>query len=262
MQSLPHAQRIHRAIDIGDLIATSLPRAFCVAFGALWSWSRRHAVILEVIALAGFACRSSCGWWSRWSSAPLLMVGVAMQGAAHGARPPALRASATASMRPSAAVCRWTPCRTILMNIRRMRPRLSQWSDTGTTIVAAPLWPWGRRLTRSVPSSRQAGLGRSCGLASAGLPESPAYGRELRTPAAQGTALTTREPNARQPQPAAIRLQTAAGSPRAVAIGPPGRSTTLGPHHISFRQYHSDPGPSASISSHRNTPTHSSRSRA
>src|SRR3954466_1873158 len=49
-------QRIHRAIDIGLIvIATISAGLFALAFGAIWKLEPRHAVILEIIALAGFA---------------------------------------------------------------------------------------------------------------------------------------------------------------------------------------------------------------
>jgi anti-sigma factor RsiW len=77
-------QRIHRAIDIGlILIATVSAGLFALAFGAIWKLEPRHAVILEVIALAGFAF-SLFVWLvvALVTPAPVVMVGVAMQGAA------------------------------------------------------------------------------------------------------------------------------------------------------------------------------------
>jgi hypothetical protein len=77
-------QRIHRAIDIGlILIATVSAALFALAFGAIWKLEPRHALILEVIALAGFAF-SAFVWLvvALVTPAPVVMVGVAMQGAA------------------------------------------------------------------------------------------------------------------------------------------------------------------------------------
>jgi hypothetical protein len=77
-------QRIHRAIDIGlILIATVSAGLFALAFGAIWKLEPRHTMILEIIALTGFAF-SLFVWLvvALVTPAPVVMVGVAMQGAA------------------------------------------------------------------------------------------------------------------------------------------------------------------------------------
>src|SRR3954452_22261943 len=74
-------QRIHRAIDIGLIvIATISAGLFALAFGAIWKLEPPHAVILEVIALAGFAFSLLVRRVvALLSPAPVGMVGVAMQ---------------------------------------------------------------------------------------------------------------------------------------------------------------------------------------
>src|SRR6185437_16678615 len=48
-------QFLHRAIDIGLMIVASISALlFLVAFGAVRHFSPRHALVLELIALAGF----------------------------------------------------------------------------------------------------------------------------------------------------------------------------------------------------------------
>ena len=77
-------QRLHRTIDIGlILIATASAVLFALAFGAIWKLEPRHTVILEIIALVGFAF-SAFVWLvvALVTPAPVVMVGAAMQGAA------------------------------------------------------------------------------------------------------------------------------------------------------------------------------------
>lgn len=49
-------QRLHRMVDIGLIaLATVSALLFLLAFGAIWHFSPRYALILQIAALAGFA---------------------------------------------------------------------------------------------------------------------------------------------------------------------------------------------------------------
>src|SRR5512136_1071548 len=48
-------QRLHRTIDIGLIVLTTISAGiFLVAFGAIYHFDPKHAVLLELAALAGF----------------------------------------------------------------------------------------------------------------------------------------------------------------------------------------------------------------
>jgi hypothetical protein len=49
-------QRIHRMVDVGlILLSTVSAGLFLLAFGVIWHFSPRHALLLQIAALAGFA---------------------------------------------------------------------------------------------------------------------------------------------------------------------------------------------------------------
>jgi len=49
-------QRVHRMVDVGLIaLATVSAALFLLAFGVVWHFSPRHAVMLQIAALAGFA---------------------------------------------------------------------------------------------------------------------------------------------------------------------------------------------------------------
>ena len=49
-------QRLHRMVDVGLIaLATVSAALFLLAFGVVWHFSPRHAVMLQIAALAGFA---------------------------------------------------------------------------------------------------------------------------------------------------------------------------------------------------------------
>jgi hypothetical protein len=79
-----HNKRIlHRTIDFGLItISTFSALLFLVAFGAVRHFSPRHAVILEIIALAGFAF-SSLMWIvvALTTPVPVMLIGAAKMGA-------------------------------------------------------------------------------------------------------------------------------------------------------------------------------------
>jgi hypothetical protein len=49
-------QRLHRIVDVGlILLSTVSAGLFLLAFGVIWHFSPRHALLLQIAALAGFA---------------------------------------------------------------------------------------------------------------------------------------------------------------------------------------------------------------
>ena len=78
-------QKLHRAIDISLIVLASVSAAiFLLAFGAIHYFVPRHTLILELIALAGFAL-SALIWLivAVATPAPIVMVDVAKIGARH-----------------------------------------------------------------------------------------------------------------------------------------------------------------------------------
>ena len=76
-------QRLHRTIDIGLIVLTAVSAfVFLLAFGAIVHFEPRHALWLELAALAGFGF-SALVWLivAVATPAPLVMVDAAMQGA-------------------------------------------------------------------------------------------------------------------------------------------------------------------------------------
>ncbi len=76
-------QRLHRTIDIGLIVLASISAfLFLLAFAVIRHFSPRHALLLEVAALAGFAF-SSLVWVivAVATPAPLVMVDAARTGA-------------------------------------------------------------------------------------------------------------------------------------------------------------------------------------
>jgi len=76
-------QRLHRTIDIGLIILSSISAVlFLLAFAIIRHFSRSHALLLEIIALAGFGF-SSLVWVvvAIVTPAPLVMVDAAKTGA-------------------------------------------------------------------------------------------------------------------------------------------------------------------------------------
>ena len=76
-------QRLHRTIDIGLIVLTAVSAfVFLLAFGAIVHFEPRHALWLELAALAGFGF-SALVWLivALATPAPLVMVDAAMQGA-------------------------------------------------------------------------------------------------------------------------------------------------------------------------------------
>lgn len=88
-------QRLHRTIDVGLIVLTAMSAfVFLLAFGAIVHFEPRHALILELAALAGFAF-SALVWLivAVATPAPLVMVDAALQGAraVHDRLPPNVR---------------------------------------------------------------------------------------------------------------------------------------------------------------------------
>jgi hypothetical protein len=88
-------QRLHRTIDIALIVLASLSAMlFLIVFGAIRHFEPRHAFVLELIALAGFAL-SALIWLAVAVStpAPLVMVDAARLGArrVHDSLPPEIR---------------------------------------------------------------------------------------------------------------------------------------------------------------------------
>ena len=76
-------QRLHRTIDVGLIFVTTLSAAmFLVAFGAIRYLDPKHALLLEIAALCGFAF-SAVVWVAVAiaTPAPLVMVDAAKLGA-------------------------------------------------------------------------------------------------------------------------------------------------------------------------------------
>ena len=76
-------QRLHRTIDVGLIVLTAVSAfVFLLAFGAIIHFEPRHALVLELIALGGFAL-SALVWLivAVATPAPLVMVDAALQGA-------------------------------------------------------------------------------------------------------------------------------------------------------------------------------------
>ncbi len=49
-------QRLHRTIDVGLIVLATLSAVlFLIAFGAIRHFDPRHAIILQIVALSGFA---------------------------------------------------------------------------------------------------------------------------------------------------------------------------------------------------------------
>jgi hypothetical protein len=88
-------QRLHRTIDIGLIVLTAISAfVFLLAFGAVVHFEPRHALVLELAALAGFAL-SALVWLivAVATPAPLVMVDAALHGArvVHDRLPPNVR---------------------------------------------------------------------------------------------------------------------------------------------------------------------------
>jgi hypothetical protein len=78
-------QRLHRAIDVGLIVVASISAVmFLVAFGAIRWLDPKHALLLEIAALSGFAF-SGVMWVivAIATPAPLVMVDAAKMGARH-----------------------------------------------------------------------------------------------------------------------------------------------------------------------------------
>jgi len=76
-------QRLHRTIDVGLIVVTSISAVmFLVAFGAIRYLDPKHALLLQIAALCGFAF-SSVVWIAVAiaTPAPLVMVDAAKLGA-------------------------------------------------------------------------------------------------------------------------------------------------------------------------------------
>jgi hypothetical protein len=76
-------QRLHRTIDVGLIVLTAISAfVFLLAFGAIVHFEPRHALILELVALAGFGL-SALVWLivAVATPAPLVMVDAAWHGA-------------------------------------------------------------------------------------------------------------------------------------------------------------------------------------
>jgi hypothetical protein len=78
-------QRLHRAIDLSLIVLASLSAAlFLLAFGVIHHFEPRHTLILELVALGGFAL-SALIWLvvAVATPAPITMVDIARMGARH-----------------------------------------------------------------------------------------------------------------------------------------------------------------------------------
>jgi hypothetical protein len=76
-------QKVHRTIDVSLIILTAISAAvFLLAFGVIHHFTPRHALLLEIVALAGFAL-SALVWVivAVATPAPLAMVDAARVGA-------------------------------------------------------------------------------------------------------------------------------------------------------------------------------------
>ncbi len=88
-------RKVHRTIDVALIILTAICAAvFLLAFGVIYHFEPRHALLLELIALAGFAL-SALIWLivAVATPAPLVMVDAARLGAraVHDRLPPEIR---------------------------------------------------------------------------------------------------------------------------------------------------------------------------
>jgi hypothetical protein len=88
-------QRLHRAIDLSLIVLASLSAAlFLLAFGVIHHFEPRHTLILELVALGGFAL-SALIWLvvAVATPAPITMVDIALLGArrVHDRLPPEIR---------------------------------------------------------------------------------------------------------------------------------------------------------------------------
>ena len=88
-------QRLHRTIDVALIILTAISAGvFLLAFGVIYHFEPRHALVLELAALAGFAF-SALVWLmvAVATPAPLVMVDAARIGAraVHDRLPPEIR---------------------------------------------------------------------------------------------------------------------------------------------------------------------------
>jgi hypothetical protein len=78
-------RRLHRGIDIGLIVLAAVSAViFLIAFGAVHHFAPRHALILEMAALAGFLL-SILVWLivAVATPAPMVMVDAALLGARH-----------------------------------------------------------------------------------------------------------------------------------------------------------------------------------
>lgn len=78
-------QRLHRAIDLSLIVLASVSAGvFLMAFGIIHHFAPRHSLILEVVALGGFAL-SALIWLivAVATPAPMTMVDIARLGARH-----------------------------------------------------------------------------------------------------------------------------------------------------------------------------------
>jgi hypothetical protein len=88
-------QRLHRTIDVSLIILAAISACvFLLAFGVIYHFEPRHAVVLELAALAGFVL-SALLWVlvAVATPAPLVMVDAARLGAraVHDRLPPEIR---------------------------------------------------------------------------------------------------------------------------------------------------------------------------
>jgi hypothetical protein len=78
-------QKLHRIIDVSLIVLASVSAGvFLLAFGVIHHFAPRHSLILELIALGGFAL-SALIWLivAVATPAPIVVVDVAKQGARH-----------------------------------------------------------------------------------------------------------------------------------------------------------------------------------
>ena len=78
-------QRVHRAIDLSLIVLASVSAGvFLLAFGVIHHFEPRHTLILELVALSGFAL-SALIWLvvAVATPAPITMVDIARMGARH-----------------------------------------------------------------------------------------------------------------------------------------------------------------------------------
>lgn len=97
-------QRVHRIVDVGLIaLATVSAALFLLAFGAIWHFSPRYALMLQIAALAGFAF-SGMLWVAVAvaTPAPVVMVDAARLGARrlHERLPEEIRNRIPVELRP------------------------------------------------------------------------------------------------------------------------------------------------------------------